>query len=778
MRSSHFLFLFVLLHLVSCGYTTVVEVKNSRHHYDPQYYPRSFVDRNEDWLNVRTDDIGIMLNETVTKGSSIYEKVNKTILLNDGTAENQIAFFLSLPISEKIKSTTHIPTDRTIITGLIHKSHHVLHRTQNLYNISLTHEFDGNVGTVGFDFVIFTNANNYRVAGNYTVAGIVTFIPSNFSLTSVASGINSPGLSFDTPDAMRNYAENSPLKLKVVYQPVGLDITDSPPSLVDVFSSAKINVRGGTLGFNSTLLQFGNSCNLTRAADSTVSNYKLSYQCGIAFNNSDQTLILQPMLETSGTAIIDLTFPDLEVRGEIFETEIRLSVKKGRPPTPLVLVKPNTSFLFDYFGSEIIYMEMQNVIRPNQETNATNLFIDLPMNRYAEMDLSKSIIRQPVQTIAFVVVPPGQEDKGILARIHSALMALHGSAHSKNASSVAVTAQSRIAKMKRTDNGFLPVKIPFGFRLDLRASTHMKNSTENTSLSDSRSRLNETKNQGKEDVERLRGLTNESGYYTSNIHVAFPGVESLQTAKNVFNSSLSTAFAGRQTAVLRSYQIENKFKNIYVSVWLVNYSIPTFSEHKSRQLSMLLSDAVTDIAKEEVLSGNLTGLTTNVSGIEATYRLTTSNNSAIIASKANKNKADIEQKVATRAHLSTNRLRITRIQAKKSPPSPTSAGASRSRGDFKGVSGALVAAIVILCLIALLPVVVLCVGYILIAKHRGQEQSSATQEQSSATSTAGAIATPRENDAVESEPPSDGMSIGMYIARDQLGRLNEKDTED
>ncbi|KAI0561308.1 hypothetical protein FGB62_87g082 [Gracilaria domingensis] len=671
-----------------------------------------------------------LLNTSAPHGFTTSDKVNKTILLNNGAAENQITYILHLRQFEVITAIIHISTDPTIITATSEIRQQLPHESQNAVNFTLLHEFDGHVGVAKYSFLVYTNVTNYRATGTYTVAGIVVFGSEKRTPLSIASGINSPGLAFK-PSSFGNSIDGGTLRLEVQYEPVGSDITGTPPSLKQVLSKANVDVKDIKYGTASTLVTYDDSCSLIEPSVKSMNAPKRSMHCGICFNLTDQSLSITVNPERSGTSVIQLMVPTIEVNGETFETDIRIFVKKPPLVNPAVLIQPGTKLLLDYFGTEVFYIQMYNIIQPDQPVNATDFFIDLGMNRYASADLSLSRLEQPIQTIAFVVQPPGKEDQAILKKIQAALMILKGmELDSPEATPDVLSTLEPVPTMDMaTDEVLAPAKFSLG-PFNLENTTASRIEDEYPAV-----RMPQIRIGGPPSVEQLRmssiplnavyvRIGDKDDYYESNAHVILPPALSLRTAKNVLNNPLLTMFAANETAVVSSKSRQGDAKHVLISLFLANYSLPTFSEHKSKQISASLSEAIRNATDEPIMNGNLTLLKANATGIQVTYAIPLLKDAEKIAKDVMQNKTDIGNQVSKAIWIPSNRLVLMNAMV-YDPSSPSASDAVSTPENFLGgLSGPLLAVIIVLVLVALIPLSALCIGYLTSGTYPGEAESS------------------------------------------------------
>lgn len=710
-------------------------------------------------------------------GFSTTQTVNNTILLVDGAADAQITYILRLRKYEAITAIIHIPTDPTILTSTSETRVQIPHPSRNAFNLTLFHQFDAHVGVVSYNLLVFTNVTKYHAAGTYTVAGIVAYASQNISTLAIASGINSPGLSFKAPLSLANLSAQSTVRLKLSYQPVGPDVTSNPPSLLQLFSTARVHTTDLMRAANSTLINFAHSCNITGAmSNATSSLHESVMHCGIAYNNSDQTLALTLFPERNGTAVVNLAFPDLQLRGDIFETDITLSVNISQRPAPVVLVQPNTTLTLDYFGSELLYFYMYNVIQPDQPFNAIDYVLDLENGRYARINFALSSFEQPLQRIAFIVVPPGQEDPLIQRHILNALHRLKSSVQdvAEQSPSPVFTAEPEMPLSVRsdlfaheTDNlSSLSYDEQLDPTLPIRADFY---ALENSQALLERSYVHEDLRMPhiRSLYSRRAGQDTPIGFYVSHIHVLIPPSSSFETAKNIPANPLLTIFAPNRTAAIGSMTMTDNYRNILVSFWLANYSIATFSEHKSRQIASALSKTIATMTEAQIKSGNLTQLKANISGVEATYDVRVSTDAKKIASNVFRNKSHVEQQTAADVHLHVSRMKITRTMV-YDPSSPSQSDLlvdGHGNTSLSGLTTAVVAAVAILAVLALLPVFVMCVGYLTVGDNQLDEVPSETGGNNAGS--------PPDADA-NAITPTTGPGA---IERDKFGRGNEEDYE-
>ncbi|PXF40167.1 hypothetical protein BWQ96_10135 [Gracilariopsis chorda] len=709
-------------------------------------------------------------------GFSTSQKTNTTILLIDGAAENQITYILRLRKYEAITAIIHIPTDPTILTSTSESRSQISHPSRNAFNLTLFHQFDAHVGVVTFNLLVFTNFTKYHAAGTYTVAGIVAYASQNISTLAIASGINSPGISFKSPLSLANLTAQSTVRLKLSYQPVGPDITSNPPSLLQLFSTARIHTTNLMRAANSTLINYAHSCNITSTTSNATSLLPESaVHCGIAYNSSDQTLALTLLPERNGAAVVNIAFPDLQVHGDVFETDITLSVNISKRATPIALVQPNTTLTLDYFGSELLYVYMYNVIQPDQRFNATDYVIDLDNGRYARIDFELSTFEQPLQRIAFVVVPPGQEYPAIQKQILNALKDLKGSAQDvvEQSPTPLFTAEPEMLPGVRSGDFSRDTNLS-SLSYDEHLDPTLPISADFYALENSQAVLDGPYVTEDLRMPHIRSLYDQEarrdptkGFYVSHVHVLIPPSSSLETAKSILDTPLLTIFAPNRTAIIGSITITENYRNVLVSFWLANYSISTFSEHKSRQIASSLSKAIATMTEVQVKSGNLTHLKANVTGVEATFDVRVSTDAKKIVANLFKNKTHHEQEIAADVYLHVSRLKITRTMLHD----PSSASESDLLGDshgnssLSGLTTAIVAAIAILAFVALLPVFVMCIGFLTVEHNHPDEGSSETGRNNAGSP-------PDADVSTASSAPGPGA-----IVRDKFGRGNEEDYE-
>lgn len=710
----------------------------------------------------------------------------KTLLLDDGSSENTVSYILSLPKDEVLVSLVHKPTNPKVLTKLFENQEKNIPGARHVYNITLRHQFEGSVGTSGYQLTVITDKTEYKASGMYYIAGIQAFSIAGETPFRSVTGLQADPIVLEHADLVTKFSNEGQVPLRITYQPVGPDVTPKPPSLLEVMQNAQIFVKGELTDMPSTLVNFGNSCNPLGIVEVTKerSDPFRGKKCGIVFDKTSKSIFVKIEPERSGTAVISIRLSKIEMGGDVFDTEIRIIVRKSDMPRPVILIPPGTDVTFDNSGSESFVVEMYNTIPPIQKLGATEYLIDLPGGRYAKADFARSKLVEPVQLVTFVILPPGSEDPKLQDFISAALnpkkkevatpepksevqaiINLSGKGGNKSSGSGQMSGrkffeQRGIEDLVRNDPD----------QDEMYDGKQDEEGEEPSSIDDLISEMEER--QIARGVNMLDPTAKQANAHTSNVLVKFPQRQSFVVARNALNNPLNTRFAPSTPAIVRKVDYDNTKHNVLVVLNAKGYSTKTFTEHKSQQVGTAVSKEVWDLTKGNVKKAKLVGLENAGSGVTAKYHVLAPQEKTSVTADLMKRKEQMGKSISKQVLLEETRVEVKEVMT-LTKPSVANVNGVAPGTSISGVNGGLVAAIVILVAIVSLPGIAFLYGYVVIRRSRDSESSGFESSDTTPPE--------RSNDeSVEVNPPTVGESSGDLTAtsaptvKDNFGRVDEE----
>lgn len=695
----------------------------------------------------------------------------KTIFLIDGESSSSSAYVLNLRPNEKILSVLHVVNDSKIITSQSKHVREIGDIPFPRYNISIAHEFEGQVGVASYDLHVTTSFARYTSSCIFHVSGIVAFVNGRTSSVALVSGMGSPGLSFPNPDsvAIQNSSVGQ-IPLSISYQAPGPDVISNAPSFLIALKSAEIDIRDTRPESQLPLLNFNQSICGNMPTLTMDSNGKFLFpdaNCGVGFHEASKKLVFNLNRQQSGNIVITISIPALFMGDEMFETSINIFVGSPVFRKPVLLLNKNLDIALDYFGSEEFSVQMYNTIQPALKHNATGLYISLPGMRYGEIDFEKSILTNPIQTIVFRTVPPSDEDEKIVSLLKNALAATNQSTTSR-AEFVKLTSRSIITreevlskdgavgsledaqKQIRDHDSTVHHGKPAERRLssDLLEDTVLEESDAFAGFTYSR-KLSPTSNQP------LMRMDTHS-YEESAVFVVIPPREVPVRAVSSGEGTIRTEIAAPELAMVNPE--ESRFpEKIRVTMRLEDYSISGFSEHKSRQIREALLKEALQVQNGTEGETRLVKLRKDGSGLIVEYDVYVSGHSEEIANALMKKGVSAE--IARQAYLEEHRIEIISAMAMTFKETTGNLlGSSGETAASGGSIGVLVAAIAVLSLIVAIPLFVLCFGVIVTRRHEQRENQSDRNSSEPASPTR------------SPENTEQASVTGSPLARDTFGR--------
>lgn len=701
----------------------------------------------------------------------------QTIFLIDGEASKSVTYVLNLRTSERVLSVLHVTNDSKVITTHSKQVREISGAPTARYNISLEHEFEGTVGVASYILHVTTSYARFIASGTFYVSGIVALIPGEGSSLVLASGIESPGLSFPNPDSVTlKNSSIGQLPLSIAYQEPGPDVMETFLSLGAVMGSAKFYVQDSGTESDAPLLKYNASeCSSLTDVEKDESGYFIfqNPNCAIGFHAVSKELIINLNRERSGTAAITVSLPLLHAGEEMFETSINIFIGDPSVRKPVLLIDEGLNLVLDHYGSEEFSVKMYNTIRPAQQNNATGFYMDLPGGRYATIDFSRSIMTNPTQVIAFKTVTPGQEDATVLELIQAATdsydepyIDLTESLSNPNndPGSTQNQTQSEDAQMP-LNVGLLPEEADSETSVAVRVENDdalVNQMLHGTVMTESKmhdptdfSKLH-SHNSPPRAVLRKETTKDQS----SNVYVVIPPKETPIRAVRSGQGTIRATIASQELTAIDS--METTFpEKLIVTMALEGYSIANFSEHKSQQIKMALLDNTVRINNGTEGEVRLVNLRNEGSMLIAELEVFVSGNNVEIADGLMKK--EISANIAKEAYLAEDRVEIISAKASTFKDVPGNlAGGDSASTLASSSSGVIIAAIVILALVVAIPLFVLCFGFIVARRHQqDNEASDANMSDSTTAAAANSVA------AGQLASPQTGT---VTIARDEFGR--------
>lgn len=661
----------------------------------------------------------------------------KTILLMDGEASETTSYQLVLKGKDRLREIFHVTNDTTILTG---HSHHVQELRQGppaAYNITLNHEFSMNVGPVSYVVRLRTLNHRYILSGTFYVAGIVVKATRNGSEEKV-SGMASGGLHFESPTNVSLNSSIGQLPLSVEYQSPGADISQKPVPLKEVLSTATLSLQFSEWGSDVRLMNYEpNTCQGVQPVVRNSAGFFMfsDTSCGVGFDYANQLLVLNMNRETWGTIVLTITSPTIRVKEEVFETTLKIYVARPQTPLPVVAAPPERRILLDFYGSELFGLSMYNTIVPSQEENATLYIVELPYDRYAQVDFKHSVIARPIQHIVFRSVPPGRENPKLLkllmrGRLETPIPSLP---FTDDPTELGTTLPSPDSDgFGKVENLVRPL---FGYEdFERNSSRDMENninSAANTSDLQMGLETVEVANwRVQADVDTPEsesmapeifdgGSTLPLKSFRLRVFLIIPPREYVVVAIDSDDIGIQTAFAPPDLAKIGVADWDFAEK-VVITITLDGYSTQNFSDHKSRQIR----ESIASRAQSRYLQSGITGevalvnLKNSDSFLEATYGLEVSGNASEIARVMNMNK-ELAEGIASDARLDQNKIKSLVARSSFSKDVPGNLGNGHLATSLPApLGGALVAAVVILSGIVAIPFLAVCYGILVTRRNQ------------------------------------------------------------
>lgn len=674
----------------------------------------------------------------------------KTVLLQDGEASDTISFSLILKPGETLGKIVHVVNDSTIITG---RRRRVQQISPASYNITLAHEFEGDVGVAKFILQISTSRTRYITMGTYYAAGVSFRIPDIEAQKGIVSGIGSPGLTFQNPEVASLNSTVGQLPLYIDYQPVGPDVINVPPTLQDVLRTAQISVQNSD-GESIPLFDFTSSeCRSFQRVEKDE-NGRFVFEdgkCDIGYNESSNLLVLNLNREGYGSSVVTLALPTIIVDGESQETSINVYVGKPDSVKPVVVIDNGVELVLDHFGSEEFKLLMYNTVSPAQESNASVYVMDLPGKRYASVDFEQSQMLNPIQEVSFKTLRPGKEDPAIWSSIQKAL-GLEPESSPEMDMDMQPTPEFSVPNRNLKD-------IVRGLNMSSEAilksdKTYNSNGVYAYILPGGENSII--------GIDAMRD-TNNMSRYQSTVFVRFPKDENLTSAVSSGDGHIHTSFASDQLAIIRSVGSEDP-EVVQINVGLAGYSLANFSEHKNQQISEFLKEDALEAAKGTTGDGKLVRLKATNMGLMADYDVNVSGNSTEIAEALSKDET-LPMRLADETYMDSSQLTDFSARAGKSRSLPDNVNGEQKIPSVVGVSQtAFAVAMVALALIIAIPLFALCFGYFVTRAHRSDESSDMSFADTTEAPIDGNLAVAVRADT----PPSQG------IFKDDFGRADDE----
>lgn len=699
------------------------------------------------------------------------ERFSKTILLVDGEAMETVSYRLELKPEEKLKNMFHVTNDTSIVTKHYEELKKIQQSPHTVYNISLTHEFEGNVGIVSFMLRIITSQRRYIVSGTFNVAGIVANIVTNGS-EEIASGMGSKGLSFSSPREVSFNSTVGQIPLSVVFQGPGSDTLSNQLSLSEIIQGSEVEINVSEGEENFPLLN-----TICKAPQSVVQDGSGFYifnnsSCGVGFDYENGILVLNLNQERGGSVAIEIMIPAITVRGEVFETVINVFVGKPTMPLPVVVSDEDIELLLDFYGNEEFSLNMYNTLSPPQKENASLYLVDLPNGRFARADFQRSRFEYPNQIIVFKTAAPGNENENMR-------QLLKGSAtFMEYPNTRRMQAIDEFQRRSIQEEVFLQAETP-GRNPDMNieetryrhgnskwnpifGSVHVFGDVKSINALGHDLSLQDSSYTEATLKEALEPTTHES-----KVHVLLPPSQNIVTAVNQNKRKIKTTFEPNTIASIKA-ATEDSDENVEVGLHLKGYSKSNFSQFKSDQISQSIERQVSDFANGTSGNATLVRLENDNGSLKLYYYIAVVGNSSQIAASMDKNRT-VEESIANDARLSPGS--ITEISA-RSFHSRGVMNSANGVGVVDTISaplgGGFIAAIVVVCCIILIPIAFICYGSF-VNRRRREDMESSDMNSNDITGPGVRSNTPE----VEVEKKN-----SHEILRDEFGRLGEDDTQE
>lgn len=677
----------------------------------------------------------------------------KTILFNDNEAEHNVDFMLALKPGDDFASFKHEVNATDIITStLIHQVNHAGRVVTK--NFTLVHRFEGTAGVANYKLVAQTKSGwTFTISGTYFVAGIVV---SDFNdPDAIVSGIDSKGVSVKTLSELKAIYKRGYIPLGLAYEEVGPDVNLNAPSLADALKTVRVTVEPGLIGINgkgsskSTVIQYDPSCNphpMAFTSPEGVVTFKKP-ACGVAFDHSSKTVYIKLIPNKYLSSIVKIQIPAIEVNGEAFQTDVKVYVKKPIFPPPNIVLSRPITMVFDHFGNEVISLNLSKTIKPDQEDDASEVYLSLPDKRYAKADPKLSSYVQPIQKVTFVIVMPGSEDAKVTKRIDEALR----------------LSQKKQGKVVGSSVGIRDMYLP------------------NVSRPNSASQRNFTKAEmalSWNSIPMIAARQEDPATgYKSSILVEFPSKGLPVVANNPSGQVISTSFASTAKAIEHPLSFKDGFHHLLVTLKLKGFSKEGYSEHKSGQIAKSLAANVDKLYKpmEEASTAYLTKAAKNGDSLDVVYVIQIPGIVPEVKDEVSKTKKEISKEIARDVYLKEDSVMIEEAKLIMPGGSGNFNGiGTQSQTTMNGVSGWLIGAIIVLVLIVSLPLCALCFGFFVLRREKKEADSSNMTNDDSLESpgSAGAAA------GASLEPTSDTLPTPTTkVEKDSFGRADRENYE-
>lgn len=666
------------------------------------------------------------------------KSTKKTIFLSDGEASSGITYVLNLRSNEKLLSVVHVTNDSKVITSHSKRVREISDTPTARYNISLAHEFEGSVGVASYILHVTTSYARYLSSGTYYVSGIVALVDGKNSSLALVSGMGSPGLSFQDPGSVTlKNSHVGQVPLSIAYQAPGPDVMETSLTLTSVMKSSQFHVQDSGTDSEAPLLSYNQTlCGHLPEIQMDETGYFLfpHPECGIGFHTATGQLVINLNRERNGTVVVVFSIPLLTAHEEVFETSINIFVGAPKIKKPVLLLDTDLDLVLDHYGSEEFSMKMYNTIKPAQPHNATAFYMNLPGMRYATIDFHRSKLVNPIQTIIFKTVPPGQEDEKILKLLKGTLNPVSNYTFVNLTASLPHSSNTSGSEQETVTNSHLPLNVNLSpdeakedtsvalrIEADVPLSEELYN--DNMFIEGPIYDSGRKPQSFSEDIHQRIVLREDIiDEQSSGVYVVIPPNDLPIRAVSSGQASVRTALASKELAAIDTE--ESSFpEKVLVTMALEGYSISDFSEYKSEQIkTALLTEA---LALKNGTEGEirLVKLRNEGANLIAEYEIFVSDSSVEIADGLVK--PDIGTRIAKKAFLEEHRVEIISAMASMFKDVPGNlAGSGNGQTVASASSAALIAAIVILAFVVAIPIVVFCFGFIVTRRNQETEQSS------------------------------------------------------
>lgn len=686
--------------------------------------------------------------------------VNRTLLLLDGETDAQ-ATFVYVPLPEEVVGNQTFVTfdlgvnDTTIAT----KATAIFTNTQGTetqppcYRIMTNIVCESYVGVVSFNLTAHTASGSKYFTGYYVIAGISVASPRlgpNQVRTPVLSGTNSLGLVIGNKVPSGGVDETGARYeiLSLFYQaPLP---NQSKTGIIEALGKMSIVVGSEdasnfqTHGGNAGLLNFDQTqCSplgpakhiagkgwsfANEACDIAVvrgGGFPYTGGAGLSVSGHNNpgsaehaSLVIRIPADSIGTSVAMLTVPGLGVNGGAFETTLRISANASVP----VLLLNNTNdsandspkvqlVELDYYGREILNYTLLNTKQPQQAANATEYYLTLTEDRYAQFEGDVNTLGVQQQNVSFTTSSPDDVNKYIAA------------------------AKTQYAHMSLTSNSFASNGIPLA-----------RNGSGNSSIATASSGSSSSQTI----AVTMNGLGNSTNSSETYAFIRVGNDTELTRATNLpIGYSLIAIFASPELALVDSNQTQANSSLVLRANLIVNgYSTRNFSEFKSNAIKEALQDSLVELhAMPITFMLNKVVSADGFVDVEYEAYLNQDETAPDIPKQTSISqalKADIGSgDLAESLRLQSDQVKLgTQAISFKSATNDSFSGVSESLGP---------AAIIAISALVVIPMLAICVGTAFAGKGLDGNESN--------SSGAGSLRA----------PPIDGDGI-LFIAKDGHGR--------